>query len=108
MCQLKKNQLIKRIYHRRSPRKFGCFWLKKNRIHLKMPSIKKPRPLATNPFLSHKQKRQWSKLLDELSLGDGLEFFLEWENQFLRFGELVGSSEQPKQYVDCQLLNLLE
>ena len=73
-----------------------------------MTSSKNPMPLATNPFLSPSQKNCWPKLLHELSLEDGLESFLEWENQFLQFGRLVGSSEHPKQYVDCQLLNLLE
>ena len=73
-----------------------------------MTSSKNPTPLATNPFLSPSQKNCWPKLLHELSLEDGLESFLEWENQFLQFGRLVGSSEHPKQYVDCQLLNLLE
>ena len=66
-----------------------------------------PTPLAKNHLLSPSQKGRWPNFLEELSL-KGLDYFLyDWEDEFLESLQLVGSSEDPKKYLDCQLLDLL-
>ena len=53
---------------------------------------------------------QWPKLLEKLSLGDGLQYFLEWKAQLFDFVEICGLQfhEFPmEEYLECHLFEVL-